>query len=95
MYLFWEENQAVLYWGVPCAALEKADPPVLVAASGPELHWEPSHAHLSSFLGDMAYFHAFVPGGAIYGAGPGSTGRLPASGRMACPTIPMNPISYF
>src|SRR5438874_1927027 len=46
------------------------DPLVVVAASGPGLHWEPSHTHLSSFLDDMSYCHAFVPGGAIYGDWP-------------------------
>lgn len=65
--LFWVENQAVLYWGVPSAAVEETDPPVVVTLSGPELHWKPSHATLSSFLDDLVYFHAFLPGGAIHG----------------------------
>jgi hypothetical protein len=66
---FWVENQAILYWGIPRAAVEEVDPPVVVddTLSGPELHWEPSHAHLSSFLDDITYFHAFIPGGAIHG----------------------------
>ncbi len=65
--LFWVENQAVFYWGIPHAAMGEADPPVVVTASGPELPWTPSHAHLSSFLDDMTYKHAFYPGGAIHG----------------------------
>jgi hypothetical protein len=86
---------AVLYWGVPCAALEMADPSLVVAASGPGLHWEPSHVHLSSFLDDMSYFHAFVSGGAIYGDWTRLSRAFADFIGMACPTIPMKPISYF
>ncbi len=71
--IFWVENQAVFYWGVRQEVLEEADPPVVITESGlsgwrveSELHWKPSHAHLSSFLDDMAYRHAFA-GGAIHG----------------------------
>lgn len=73
--IFWVENQAVWYWGVPLQALEEPDPPIVRAASGPsgwrgasDLEWKPSHAHLSSFLDDMTYLHAFCPGGAMHGA---------------------------
>ncbi len=72
-FLFWEENQGGDYWGVPREALEEADPPVVVTASGPsgwevesELNWTLSHPHLSFFLDDMTYLHAFC-GGAIHG----------------------------
>ncbi len=71
--IFWVENQAVWYWGVQSEALEADDPPVVFTASGPsgwkvasELNWMPGHAHLSSFLDDMTYLHAFC-GGAIHG----------------------------
>lgn len=60
--------------GVQVEALKEADPPVVRTASGPsgwrvesELEWQPSHAHLSSFLDDMTYLHAFCPGGAMHG----------------------------
>ena len=72
--IFWIENQAVWYWGMPCKSLEEDDPPVVNTESGPsgwrvesELDWKPTHAHLSSFLDDMTYLHAFIPGGAIHG----------------------------
>jgi hypothetical protein len=70
--MFCAENQAVLYWGVPCEALNEADPPVLVTYAGPsgwrvasELDWRPSHAHLSGFLDSLTYLHAFC-GGAVH-----------------------------
>jgi hypothetical protein len=71
--IFCIENQSVVYWGVPLAALEEGDPPVAVTESGPsgwdvasELNWSPSQAHLSGFLDDLTYLHAFC-GGAIHG----------------------------
>lgn len=71
--IFCVENQAVVYWGIRCDALEADDPPVVVTASGPsgcevetELNWTPSHTHLSGFLDDLAYDHAFARG-ALYG----------------------------
>lgn len=64
--IFWIENQSVYYWGVPLEAIEEANPPVAITTSGPkgwhvesELHWRPSHPHLSSFLDDMLYRNAF------------------------------------
>ncbi len=63
---FWVENQAVVHWGVRREALTEVDPPVVVTESGPELHWTQSHGHLSSFLDDMTYLHAFSSG-AIHG----------------------------
>lgn len=72
--LFWEENQAVWYWGVHREVLEEADPPVAlhfyISAAGRvklERTWEPIHPQLSFALDDMVYHHAFVPGGAIHG----------------------------
>ncbi len=72
-FLFAAENQAVWYGGVPCEALEEADPPVVVGNPDEWLEvmksgmiWRQSHAHLSGFLDDLTYLHAFC-GGAIHG----------------------------
>jgi hypothetical protein len=73
--IFCVENQAVCYWAIERKALEESNPPVVVADSEPEwemqqvqspLTWRPSHAHLSDFLDDLTYQHAFC-GGAIHG----------------------------
>lgn len=71
--ILWVENQGVCYWGIRREMLEEADPPVVITFSGlsgweveSELNWKPSHAHLSDFLDDMTYLHAFC-GGAING----------------------------
>ncbi len=70
--IFWVENQASCFWGMPHEALEE-DPPVVITEAGPtgwevesKLNWKPSHHYLSSFLDDMTYMHAFA-GGAIHG----------------------------
>lgn len=70
--IFCVENQAVVYWGVQCEVLEEDDPPIVVSPSGPsgwrvasELNWTPSHVHLSGFLDDLTYSHAF--GGSAQG----------------------------
>ncbi len=67
--IIWVENQSVLYWGIPRAALAEPDPPVVVTWSGEsgwevesELHWTSSHAQLSSLLDDLTYYHAFGGG---------------------------------
>lgn len=72
--LFWMENQAIYYGGVPCRALEEADPEVVLTAPGPsgwrveaELDWKPSQTALSGFLDAMTYLRAF-DGAAIHGA---------------------------
>lgn len=69
-----EQSEDVGYWGVRREALEEDDPPVLATPSGPsgwevesELDWTPGHAHLSGFLDDLTYHHAFC-GGALHGA---------------------------
>ena len=69
--IFWAENQAVWCRGIPLAALEEIDPPVVITELGwwevvTEYDWKPSHAHLSSFLDDVTYRHA-LDGGAIHG----------------------------
>jgi hypothetical protein len=67
--IFWAENQSVVYWGIPRGALAEIDPPVVVTWSGEsgwevesELHWTPSHIHLSGFLDDLTYLHALAGG---------------------------------
>ena len=69
------ENQASWYWAVPYEMLEETNPPVVVGGAGPERSveelrsgkaWRPSHAHLSEFLDDLTYQHAFA-GGAVHG----------------------------
>jgi hypothetical protein len=69
--IFWVENQAVVYWGIPREAMSEPDPPVVITYSGEsgwevesELHWTPSHAQLSSLLDDLTYLNAF--GGAAH-----------------------------
>ncbi len=74
--IFCVENQAILYWGVQREALEEDDPPIVVTESGPfgwkvdsELNWKPSHTHVSGFLDDLTYSHAF--GSSVHGAATG------------------------
>ena len=73
--IFCVENQATCYWAIERKALEESNPPVVIADAEPEweawevrspLIWRPSHAHLSDFLDDLTYQHAFC-GGAIHG----------------------------
>jgi hypothetical protein len=68
------ENQCAYDWGVPREALEEANPPVVAKdftvggwQDESELPWTRSHDHLSSFLDDLTYGHAFSRGGAIHG----------------------------
>lgn len=72
--LFWVENQAAYFWGIRREALEETDPSVYVQfsergewAMEEELRRNPTHPHLSNFLDDMGYLHAFCRGGAIHG----------------------------
>jgi hypothetical protein len=66
--IFCVENQAVWYWGIPCAVLHEDDPPIVTARTEkPELIWQPSHDHLSDFLDYLSYSHALA-GGALHGA---------------------------
>jgi hypothetical protein len=41
MLIFRVENQAVALWGVPLAAMERPDPPVMVAGNAEDAGWEP------------------------------------------------------
>lgn len=88
------ENQVVAYWGVQREALHQVDPPVVVTPSGPsgwevasELHWTPSHRHLSGFLDDLTYQHAF-DGGALHG---GYTALYP---HPPCSALPAHHIAW-
>ena len=63
--IFAEENQAVYVWAIPCTALHSTNPPVYAAeltAEPDDLHWTPSHRHLSDFLDYVAYGHALAHG---------------------------------
>lgn len=79
--IFCVENQACAYWALPLEALEGADPPILEADSGPEmslreltvdLAWRTRRQHVSAFLDDLTYTHAFSRG-ALNGAWSGPT----------------------
>jgi hypothetical protein len=65
------ENQATCCWGIPRAALSEADPPVVITdvlerEVASEDDWRPFQSHLSDFLDDMTYLHAFLRG-AVHG----------------------------
>lgn len=72
--LFWAENQATYFWGVPCETLEEADPPVVVTSPWP-FGWEneadiertPNYAQVSNMIDDLTYLHAMGQGGALHG----------------------------
>lgn len=74
--VFCEENQAVIYWGIPLDHMEELDPPVHyapvldwdVVKDLPVLEpWHPSHERVSDFLDALTYFHAFGTRGAVAG----------------------------
>lgn len=74
--IFCVENQGIEYWGIQVDMLGDVNPPVVIAEAGPEmsvwqatseLAWILSHEHVSSFLDDLIYMHAFA-GGALHGA---------------------------
>jgi hypothetical protein len=61
--LFMEENQNVVFWGVPVAAGgTDADPDVWQAENGDALVWEPEKAKLSEFLLAMLCWQAVMGG---------------------------------
>lgn len=79
--IFSVENQACGYWAVSLTSLDEANPPVLEADAGPEmslreltvdLAWRVRRRHVSAFLDDLTYLHAFS-GGALHGA---TSGRV-------------------
>ncbi len=57
--VFMEENQGVVYWGVPLEP-SVSDPPVLqgVYAENGDLTWFPEHTNCSDFLMTMLYMQA-------------------------------------
>jgi hypothetical protein len=74
--IFCVENESCAYWALPLEALGEVNPPVVVAAAGPEMSvrevsaelvWRTSHRRVSAFLDDLTYLHAFS-GGALHGA---------------------------
>lgn len=64
--VFYEENQAVVLWGVSLLNPDDADPAVFMAENQRDLEWESDHDHLSEFLHAMLFFQA-VNGGMTYG----------------------------
>ena len=64
--VFYEENQAVVLWGVNIQNPVDADPAVFMAENQDELGWDADHDHLSKFLHAMLFWQA-VNGGMAYG----------------------------
>lgn len=64
--VFYEENQAVVLWGIEVGALGLDDPPVVSADNGGRLLWQEDREHLSAFLTDMLLWQA-VNGQTLYG----------------------------
>lgn len=76
------ENQASWLWAIQREILEQANPPVVVGNPNGWIEmiksghiWMQSHTHLSAFLDDFTYRHAFS-GGAMHG---GHTDLFPPS----------------
>lgn len=64
--VFYEENQAVVLWGIEASVLGLDDPPVVSAGNGGRLLWQEEREHLSAFLTDMLLWQA-VNGQTLYG----------------------------
>ncbi|MCE9528478.1 MAG: hypothetical protein K8R36_20740 [Planctomycetales bacterium] len=62
LLLFLEENQWVVFWGVPIANPQTKDPPVYTAVNDEPLVWHREHTRTSGFLAHMLHYHA-VSGG--------------------------------
>jgi hypothetical protein len=60
--VFMEENQTVVYWGLRCRELGKADPTVLQTAGAEDKPWYSERVRCSEFLTAMLYWQA-VGGG--------------------------------
>ena len=63
--IFYEENQAVVWWAISMADRVAHDPPVDVSPKHEIGEWEQQYTHLSQFLGDMLLWQA-VNGGMQY-----------------------------
>ncbi|MFO0889129.1 MAG: hypothetical protein U0790_08310 [Isosphaeraceae bacterium] len=48
--VFMEENQAVVFWGIPNSDLDQADPIVWQGVNGERVEWYPEDYRLSRFL---------------------------------------------
>ena len=64
--VFLEENQSIVYWGVPVKHSLEVDAPVFQGVNrGPEgIVWHEEHDHCSEFLKVMAVWHATYGGAA-------------------------------
>jgi hypothetical protein len=68
--VFMEENQWVVYWGVPASQDEQPDAPVFQGVNRRDkgIEWYPEHGSCSSFLNVMAVWHASHGGAAAHTA---------------------------
>lgn len=73
--MFCRDDQQICSWGIRYEALQEDDPPVVIIYSKPSetweveegLDWTLTHTHLSNFLDELTYLHAYG-GGALHGA---------------------------
>jgi hypothetical protein len=68
--VFMEENQRVVYWGVPAGQDVKPDAPIFQGANRREgvIDWHPEHDSCFIFLNVMAVWHASFGGAAAHTA---------------------------
>ena len=68
--VFMEENQSVVFWGIPISEGSSNDPPVLqgVNVKDQPIEWHPEHGSCSEFLLIMLHWQA-VCGGMAFTAG--------------------------
>jgi hypothetical protein len=68
--VFMEENQSVVFWGIPISECSGDDPPVLqgVNVADRPIEWYPEHGSCSEFLRMMVHWQA-VCGGMAFTAG--------------------------
>jgi hypothetical protein len=71
------ENQAVAVWGVPLAALEQPDPPVVAARNFEDVGWEPYLERFSLACVEMVRAHTTLALDAVRAALPGEWLMLP------------------
>lgn len=69
--VFMEENQQVVFWGVPAVSEELNDPPVYHGVACGEIKWYREHRQCSAFLSVMLHWH-----GAFGGALPATSSAL-------------------
>jgi hypothetical protein len=56
--VFWEENQAVVLWGIAAASNPPDDPAVYQGSNGDTVEWYVEHRHVSTFLAFMLHWEA-------------------------------------